>query len=364
MKSSILFLFFSMSIISSIHSILYIEPVNINENNLDKLQISNGWNFFLLKNSNNNTRVSNKMLIEIMFSHPSRYNITFNKYKKDTIIMDDEQKYKPDYTRNQTDLILSEEKDIGKSKLILNISKTEDATNDIIIYIKRNDYYTSGEEDKVMIRYLSNVTNEKYYLKNKTINLEKGKNELNLTFGGISTYSNDSKNLAFLSANYTIDIFEKETLENNLENIYSYALYNDKRISLYHKELRILRDISKSNFININNITIKSKKELLLLIKANAFNSSSILQYEAVTFKLTTDSGAGPDEIDTDKNIKENKPVLTIILAFYSGSVLLTFIIVFIYLSIKKKNDANNNKNADEYDYKNIGEIKTLSEDD
>ena len=87
MKSSILFLFFATLIFSKIHCII-IEPVNILENNLDMLTLTNSWNFFLLKNSNN-PNASNKMLIEIMFSHPSKYDITFNKYKEELIIMDD-----------------------------------------------------------------------------------------------------------------------------------------------------------------------------------------------------------------------------------------------------------------------------------
>jgi len=360
MKSLFLFLIFSMLIFSSIHCYT-IEPVNILENNLDMLTLTNSWNFFLLKNSNN-PNASNTMLIEIMFSHPSKYDITFNKYKEELIIMDDKKKFTPDYTRNQTGLILNEEKNVGKSKLTLNISKTsKDDKNDIIIYIKRYANYYSGGEDKVMIRYLSNATNEKFYLSNTTINLEKDKKVLNLTLGGIS--SNIIENFTHLYANFTFDIFEKATLEKNLENIYSYALYNDKRISLYHKEYINQQNINNDKFVSLNNFTINSKKELLLLIKVSVFKSTNILQYEAVTFKLTKDSDS--DEVDTEKNIKENKPTLIIILALYSGAVLLTFIVVFIYLTIKKKNhEDNKNKKAEDYDYKNIGEIKTLSEDD
>ena len=362
---SLLILF--LVLFSSIHCYT-IEPVNIFEDNLDMLTLTNSWNFFLLKNSKNST-ASNKMLIEIMFSHPSRYSISFNKYKKGSIIVDDnsaERKFSPDYSNNQTGLILNEEKNIGKSRLILNMSKTlEDSTNDIIIYIKRNENFVSGEEDKVMIRYLSNATNEKYFLNNTKINLEKDKNALNLTFGGVSLYGNENKSFSFLSANYTIDIFEKETLEKNLENVYSYALYDDKRISLYHRELRKQPDIANNKFIRIDNFTTNTKKELLLLIKVKVINSTNILQYEAVTFKFSKDSGGkDTDEVDTEKNIKENKPTLILILAFYSGAVFLTFVAVFIYLTIKNKKNEKNNKNAEDYDYKNIGEIKTLSEDD
>jgi len=361
MKSSILFLFFATLIFSKIHCII-IEPVNILENNLDMLTLTNSWNFFLLKNSNN-PNASNKMLIEIMFSHPSKYDITFNKYKEESIIMDDKKKFTPDYTRNQTGLILNEEQNVGRSKLTLNISTSKDDKNDIIIYIKRNDNYESGAEDKVMIRYLSNATNEKFYLSNTTINLVKDKKVLNLTLGGISSNIIDS--FTHLYANFTFDIFEKETLEKNLDNIYSYVLYNDKRISLYHKEYINQQNINNNKFISLNNVTINSKKELLLLIKVSVFKSTNILQYEAATFKLTKDSdGTDTDEVDTKKNIKENKPTLIIILALYSGAVFLTFIAVFIYLTIKNKNNDKNNKNAEDYDYKNIGEIKTLSEDD
>jgi hypothetical protein len=304
------------------------------------------------------------MLIEIMFSHPSKYSITLNNYKNEPIIMDDNKKFTPNYSRNQTNLIDSEENTVGKSRLILNISKTsEGVMNDIILYIKRNDYFGRGDEDKVMIRYLSNATSEKFYLSNTTINLEKDKKVLNVTFGGIS--SNIIKNFLYLAANYTIDIFEKETLEKNLENVYFYALYDDKRISLYHRELRKQPDIANNKFIRIDNFTTNTKKELLLLIKVKVINSTNILQYEAVTFKFSKDSGGkDTDEVDTKKNIKENKPTLILILAFYSGAVFLTFVAVFIYLTIKNKKNEKNNKNAEDYDYKNIGEIKTLSEDD
>lgn len=361
MKS--LILFFSIFLFSSIHCFI-IEPVHVLENKFDIVTLSNNWNFVLLRNSNNPS-AADKMLIEIMFSHPSKYSITFNKYVKGTIIMDDdsaETKFFPDYSHNQTDLIINEENEVGKSILILNISKSsEDDTNDIILYIKRYDYYKTGAEDKVMIRYLSNENNEKYFLTNTTVNLEKDKNMLNVSFGGISTYLKEKENLSNLSSNYIIDIFEKETLEKNIQNIYSYALYNDKRISLYHKELGIKGNISNNNYIRIN-INSTSKKELVLLIKAKVINSTKLLQYEAVTFKVVGEDTE--EEIDTDKNIKENKSTLILILSFYSGSVFLTFIIVFIYFAIKKKKQAQFNKNSEEYDYKNIGEIKTLSEDE
>lgn len=84
-------------------------------------------------------------------------------------------------------IILKEESEIGKNKLILNISKSsEKDTNDIIIYIQRYKDYKIGAEDKVMIRYLSNDNNEKYFLKNTTIDLKKDKSILNISFGGIS----------------------------------------------------------------------------------------------------------------------------------------------------------------------------------
>ena len=90
-------------------------------------------------------------------------------------------------------------------------------------------------------------------------------------------------------------------------------------------------------------------------------NSTRLLQYEAATFKVT---GEDSEEIDTEKNIKQNKLTLIIIIGLYAGSVFITFIIVFIYFAIKKSKEANLKKGAEEYDYKNIGEIKTLSEDD
>ena len=359
MKSSILFLFFSMIIFSSINCLI-IKPITVLENKLNIVTLSNDWNFILLRNSNN-PNASNRMLIEIMFSHPSKYCITFNKYNDEKIIMD-ENKLSPNYTLNQTGIILNEKNDVGKSKLILNITKASiEDSKDIILYFQRNKSYKTGTEDKVMIRYLSNDSNDKYFIKNTTIELVKDKNILNISFGGISTNENENENLPDLSANYAIDIFEKEALEKNIQNLYSYALYNDKRISLYHKELKIKGKIANSNYIRINP-KLKTKKELVLLIKVIVENSTGILQYEAATFKVT--GGDSEEEIDTEKNIKENKLILIIVIGLYTGSVILTFIIVFIYFAIRKKNEAKFKKGAEEYDYKNIGEIKTLSEDE
>ena len=68
-------------------------------------------------------------------------------------------------------------------------------------------------------------------------------------------------------------------------------------------------------------------------------------------------------EINAEKNRKKNRSILILILSCFGGIVILTYIMVLIYLFVNKKPGLNKNVEQD-YDYKNIGEIKTLNEDE
>ena len=60
------------------------------------------------------------------------------------------------------------------------------------------------------------------------------------------------------------------------------------------------------------------------------------------------------------KNREENRPILILILGLFIGSVVITFIGVFIYIQYFAKKDGNI---EEDQDYKDVGGIVTAGED-
>ena len=353
MKSLNIFLFITFAF-TFVFCIIEV-PTSIIENHYDKFSLGQEPKLLLLHNYHN----SSEMYIEIMLSSPSKYELTFNQYEND---------YKNplnnlSYNFNQTNLIIKEETNLGKCRIYLNLVINENNTiEEILLVIKKRDTSTN-DSDNIMIRYILNENEEKYILKNNKINIVQQKNILNITFGGLLPYSDDI-NLTNISAIYTIDLLYKKTLELHFENIYFYAFSEeDNNIFLYHKELKLKgNSIKYDNYIRIK-APLNEKKEQIIFIKAEIKNYGNIFIYEIEPFKVSEIIKRKRKENDQNQNREENKPILLIIMGLFGGSVILTLIFVFIYLKINEIKGASF-KEEQEYDYKNIGEIKTVEEDD
>ena len=331
-------------------------PTSIIENRYDKISLGQETKLLLLHNYHN----SSEMYIEIMLSSPSKYELTFNQYKND--YKNPLKNLSYNYNYNQTNLIIKEEANLGKSRIYLNLVINGNNTiEEILLVIKKRDISTNNK-DNIMIRYILNENEEKYILKNNKINIVQQKNILNITFGGIIPYS-DEINLINISAIYTIDLIDKKSLDLYFENIYFYAFSENNNIFLYHKELKLKgNSIKYDNYIRIK-APLNEKNEQIIFIKAEIKNYGNIFIYEIEPFKVSEIIKRKRKENDQNQNREENKPILLIIMGLFGGSVILTLIFVFIYLKINEINGSSDKKEQ-EYDYKNIGEIKTVEEDD
>lgn len=148
--------FFLIYIVNSI-------PTAINSNIYNKINLNKDITEIFLKAENYHYTT-----VELIFSHPSRYYITFNEYV--------EQKSSA-YKNNQTGLIIKNELIFGKNKVFL---KKDNNQNGIIlsIFLKEN----KGQNDFVYIKYTlsNNFEENKYIIKNDEIyqiNSEKLKND-------------------------------------------------------------------------------------------------------------------------------------------------------------------------------------------
>lgn len=355
MKSLKIFLFIFSFIFTFVFCIIEV-PTSIIENHYDKFSLGQETKLLLLHNYHN----SSEMYIEIMLSSPSKYELTFNQYKND--YKNPLKNLSYNYNYNQTDLIIKEETNLGKSRIYLNLVINGNNTiEEILLVIKKRDISTNNK-DNIMIRYILNENEDKYILKNNKINIVQQKNILNITFGGIIPYS-DEINLINISAIYTIDLIDKKSLELHFENIYFYAFSEDNNIFLYHKKLKLKgNSIKYDNYIRIK-APLNEKNEQIIFIKAEIKNYGNIFIYEIQPFKVTEIIKPKGKENEQNQTRKENKFILLIIMGSFGGSVILTLIIVFIYLKINEINGSSDKKEQ-EYDYKNIGEIKAVEEED
>ena len=349
MKSLLVFIFNPIFIFSLIQC--NIIPTTIYENQLEKITLVQNENLLLLGSFDN----SSKMIIDIMLSHPSKFILTFNQYSAN---YDDS--LSPDFNKNQTNLNIKEKNNyFGKSRIILDLPKNEnDTKNQILVNIKKIDNsinITKNEEDDkyITMRYIISENDEEYQFNNTEIKIQECKDGFNISFGGIK----EEKDLTNISATYTIDICEKNILESQYENIYFYS-FSEKNLSLFHKETKIEgNNIKNDNYIEIKSLLDKKKKYFLFL---NVNIQNYILQYKVEVLEI---SKKIEPEIDAEKNRKKNRSILILILSCFGGIVILTYIMVLIYLFVNKKPGLNKNVEQD-YDYKNIGEIKTLNEDE
>ena len=313
----------------------------------------------------NKNLTSEKMYIDLMFSHLSKYNVTFNQYDEETkeninhafyfnnedIFINPFRRLSSYYTENQTDLIEKEEIILGVNKIFLKLAK--DIKN-IIVTIYRDDSNRNNSidsiEEGVAVRYKFNE-GEEYNIESKKIEYELNKDMLNITFNGI--FSSDEKmNLKNILVEYKVELIDKETLLSCFENIY---FYNYGKVDdLFSTIIKLKGDIIKeNNYLKIK-APLNNKKEQLLLIRAKVKDLNNkkeyLLQYQVEEFKVIEKSGnkiwppdgnnngekGDTDEDPSIKNREKNKDIFFIIVGSFGGTIFFTFISFFIYFTLNK----------------------------
>ena len=338
------------------------------------------------------------MIIELLFSHPSKYGIEFSSTSVEEILKLSEKEAKKknmfpydDRTKKrhleETPVEIKNDTTVlGKRIITLNLENT---MGSIIINITSKEGVELSGEEKVYLKYciVKTIEEEKYSLSEKKINVEKEKDILNITFKGIKQL-NEEENL---TAYFDIKIFDKDTLDSKFENIYIYP-YSSEVEPLLSKELKLKGKMTKlDNHIKIK-AKLNDKKKQILLINVKVKNGDEegqLLQYEGFTFNVEEESGerVWPDEEEPPKEEeeeegnnkkeeedsnnkkeeeeeedyrKENKTKFLIILIFFIVSVVLTIIGVLIYIKFFAKNE---NSIEEETDYKDVGGIVKNNEE-
>lgn len=365
--------------------LLIFSIINCSTNDYHEIKEENKFQHINLKESEtqivfiNKDKTKEKMYVELIFSHPSKYFVTFNQYDGEIdensnlnlFYLDNEEifisplrKLSSNYTENQTDLIEKEEKYFGRNMITLKLG--QDIKN-IILSVFREEEMQGESDEKIIVRYKYNEKDE-YNLQSTKIINEIEKDFLNITFTGIST-KNENESVKNISVEYIIDVFDKNTLQSKYENIYFYAFNEEKGLVFQH--LKTKGDvIKKTNYLKIK-AQLNDKKEQLLLIRAKVknknINEEYLLQYEVIEFKVEEESGERKWSEDDNNNKDEtidNKNKLIIIIISFGSIIFLTFIVVFIYFALNKKRDLDLDPIIDGDDYKNIGQIKTINEDE
>jgi hypothetical protein len=330
-------------------------PTPIKRNIYNKISLNKEITEILFKPENNNY-----IKAELIFSHPSKYYTTFNEYSE-------ENESNINKETNQTDLIIKSELIFGKNKVLL---KTKDNNIDgvlLSIFLKDN----KGENDFVYIKYTlsENIENEKYGIKDHSIQLEQNEGMLFINFSGINQIEKD-ENITNIKTDFVIKIFDKNTLESLYENIYA-CIYDSKNIedkSLISKTMKLKGSTITSNMFVKLEQNQNEKKEQILLINARVYNDDNekeeILHYEFLTFKINDPQNGTDEKTEEEKEEEEvkqhredNQTLLFIFLGIFVGLILITFIIIFVYLKCYGGGDAI----EEDQDYSNIGGITATS---
>ena len=351
---------------------------------------------------------SKKMLVDLIFSHPSNYNFTLNQYDPD---VDDEdienlnpveseqepllftqvqnveidrkfinskRRLESIYTENQTDLIESEESLLGRNRLILNL---EEEMSNIVLTLFRKEDVEENKNEKIYVRYRNykseKVETTKVSIDN-TINVGQMKDMLDVEFGGLIL--GEDVNVDNYTVKYNIQIFNEDDIKSKYENYYIYSYTNDIKPLFSTSFSSRGNAVKKSNYIRIK-ASLNERNSQYLLINAKVKNlddeEEQLLQYKVFQFTVEEESGERkwPDEkekekkeseksgkTDEEKIKEENEIKLYIILACFILSVVLTFVGLFIYLAFFGKKDNNIEEDTD---YKDVGGIvEDKKEDD
>ena len=278
---------------------------------------------FMLRNA---SKANSKVLVELLFTHPSKYNITFNPSEEDEEEEEEdegEKKMSKLYSvhSNQEPLLFENaqnankfyvDKDLNKifihplrklsttfddnfttvvedelisgmHRIVLELG--EDENTPVILTVFRKEEKTEDDPDEKM--YINYKIGEPVLdLKDTKVKVKQDKDMLNIEFKGIEPEDEDL-DLKDVSVEYTINLFNKTDLESKYENIYAYRIDNQVE-SLYTKNIKLKGNNVKQNIYLVIQAPLNDKKDQLLLIDAVVKNGEEeiVLQYESKEFKV------------------------------------------------------------------------------
>lgn len=351
----------------------------------------------LLKGSD---KPNTEIIIDLLFTHPSNYNISI--YQDDidgeeeesnteieevNSIYSDQEPLLFENAQNGNKLYLDsdlnkkfihplrklesldnytvtfEEDKLGKKRIILELGELV-KTPFILSILRKED----REGEKMSINY--KIGEDIIDLKTNKVDYIQAKDWLNVTFKGIQLKDDKIEGVEDISVEYTINLFDKETLESKFENIYAYKIDNELE-SLYSNNIKLKGNNIKNDIYLVLQAPLNNKKEQLLLIDAviNKGEEKTLLLFESKIIKVEEqspervwpkdeekdDKKNNKTKTDDDEDFKDkNKSKLYIIMICFGISVVLTLLIIFIYITLFSSKEG---KIEEEKDYKDVGGI-------
>lgn len=340
------------------------------------------------------------MAIDFLFTNPSKYDtITFNRYdveddngsekepekekveeEKENVEEENQadenevvetRRLSTVYKENQTDLVIEDNVINGKKVVYLQLDEETKAIA-FTIYLNKTKPLTNA--DFIYLRY--RVADEKpgfYFLKNSRVKAEVQKDIVNVSFSGISQFEGVSNDENF-NVQYIIRFFDKEEIDTYIEKAYAYFLLHS---------INVLGSVSfelggKSAAENINvrvkgSLNDKKPQYALVYAIANYKGEKEYILYSTPGFSITESSQDNSKVKDDDKkkdddkgekkegdNVEKNQTTFYIILGAFIGIVIIVFIIIMVYISMKPKNQ----NPEDSGEYKNVGAIRNVNEEE
>lgn len=326
---------------------------DILENNPQVKDLKEEMTQFILRNA---SKPNSRVIVELLFTHPSKYNITFSPSEEDDEEVDEVEtgddlyssysnqepllfenakntkklyvdkylnkvfiyplrKLSKSYDENFTTVV--EDKLIGgKHRILLELGE-EDNTPVILTVFRKEEKTKDDKDEKLYLNY--KIGEPKLSLKDTKVEVKQSKDMLNITFKGIKP-ENDELDLRDVSVDYTINLFNKEDLESKYENVYAYKIDNQVK-SLYTKNIKLKGNNVKQDIYLVIQAPLNEKKDQLLLIDAviKKGEEEIFLQYELEEFKVEEESperkwpedddnsdGTESDKTESDKAQSDN----------------------------------------------------------
>ena len=273
-------------------------------------------NVLLLGNPNENK----KMYVELMFSHPSYYDIVFNKYDELEVepgeddelnaVMSRKKSLKSEEAlnsnifylnedskgrfinpkrrlaslENDTDIVESDKSYYGRSKLVLNSGKS------IALTVFRDSEEELKSTGQLFIKYKNydETPEEKFKAEDNELEVEQSKDILSISFDGV-TPKDEDMDLQNVTVDFTAKLYDLDKLSKKYENIFMYSVTKeDQEVS---KEIKVKGNmITKSVYLKMKAPLIEDEQILLVNAIVKDKDEDQYIQYKPFRFTVEEES--------------------------------------------------------------------------
>lgn len=284
------------------------------------------------------------MIVELSFTHPSKFNITFNE--------NDNEEEISSFINNQSGLIISERKEFGKNIIILN---PDISAEEVVLSISYKDKIDTDSDEYVLINYYyseSEKEQQSYYLNDTKLKVSKKDEIIGISWEPIKQSKNEEINDENFTVSYDIYLTDKKDLDSKTENVNTIIKPSEMNeiTPLYYSSLiQKGKFSSNTNYIRLN-ITKENKNEIYINIIATASSIQSYdnnfysqrLSYTPYILSEKKENNENNEEKKEDNTSNNNSDSgssnLLLVIIIIIVVLLIAVLIVIIILKMKSRN--------------------------